>query len=194
MRNHITTTALFLILATAASADSKSFVEMDINGDGALDASEFSAAFGSEGAALFETLDSNQDGMVTTDEVTEASSGDIDDDELQEADLDGDGIVEGHEIQHVFGPRAQKALAKFDADGDGHVTLDEVRSSNNRRDREDRGPRSERDDRSSDKARENRDARDDRKEAREDRRDDKGREEKGRRDRSDKGERTKNDD
>jgi len=65
--------------------------------------------------ANIEELDLNDDGQLSFNEI----------------DTDDDGLLKKSEVTHAFGPAAQSALAKFDVNGDGNVTLDEVRGSNN---------------------------------------------------------------
>lgn len=50
---------------------------------------------------------------------------------FNDIDANGNGVLERAELESVFGANAQAALLKFDADGDGTVTLAEVREGNN---------------------------------------------------------------
>lgn len=50
---------------------------------------------------------------------------------FEDVDINGDGTLQAEEMTHAFGDQAQHALRKFDMDGDGIVTLAEVRASNN---------------------------------------------------------------
>ena len=112
-----------LSLATAGQAQEVAFADIDANGDGVLSAAEFSATFPNAGAGDFAALDRDGDGFVTTSEVS--GSEDV---TFADADTNGDGVLTGDELDH-FSPRAQQALMRFDRDGDGFVTLNEVRSS-----------------------------------------------------------------
>ena len=133
MTRQLATSAMVLALsATLALADGQAFGTIDTNNDGLLDRAELEGAFGDAGANTLDRFDANGDGAVSRDEAV-AAGGEEDDGELtfEEIDLDADGELEEDELEHAFGERAQAALAKFDADGDGRVTLDEVRSSDN---------------------------------------------------------------
>ncbi|WP_227417963.1 EF-hand domain-containing protein [Roseitranquillus sediminis] len=116
-------------MAVSASAQSVSFADIDANGDGALDSIELEASFGDVAGDVAAKLDGNGDGLVTRDEASAGQQEEDDPQTFGEIDLDGDGVLEAPEFEHAFGPEAQVALAKFDANGDGVVTLDEVRSS-----------------------------------------------------------------
>ena len=50
---------------------------------------------------------------------------------FDDIDTNRNGTLDGAEIAFAFGPSAQAALLKFDANGDGTVTLAEVREGNN---------------------------------------------------------------
>ncbi|GGB22086.1 hypothetical protein GCM10011324_35130 [Allosediminivita pacifica] len=132
MTRLLANSAIALALSTTlALADGQAFGTIDTNDDGFLDRAELDGAFGAAGGSTLDRFDSNGDGIVSRDEAVAADEADDDDGAptFDEIDLDADGQLEPDELEHVFGERAQAALAKFDADGDGRVTLDEVRSS-----------------------------------------------------------------
>ncbi len=121
-----------ILMATALLATpalSLTFAEIDVNGSGSLDAEEFAAAYPDAPEAYFMVYDQNGDGAANVDEVRDASTLLSSGVSVDDLDLDEDGKLEREEVQHVFSAGAQAALAKFDADGDGTVTLDEVRAS-----------------------------------------------------------------
>ena len=126
--------ALVAVLAlggTAASA--ATFGELDTDRNGLLTVDEFTAAYGDAGQAAFERYDTDGSGGVTLREIaagtsrqTETGDGNV---TFGDLDTNGDGVIDRGEMVDHFGPRAQTALARFDANGDGYVTLNEVRSS-----------------------------------------------------------------
>lgn len=127
----------------AGSTYAATFGDLDKNGDRLLDLSEFQAEFGEElGTTYFTAYNGageTADEFVTPDEITaynEAyfpaegeSSPQLTESTFATADVNQDGVISKGEMLDHFGPAAQVALAKFDGNGDGIVTLDEVRSS-----------------------------------------------------------------
>ncbi|MFD1340823.1 hypothetical protein [Litorisediminicola beolgyonensis] len=121
--------AICASLGLAAAAHAAVFSEIDTDGDDLISASEYEAAFGTSDG--FERYDTDASGYASRDEVTGAGgkvhkSGKL---TFSDIDEDDDGELDEEELEHAFGEGAQAALAKFDRDGDGVVTLDEVRSS-----------------------------------------------------------------
>lgn len=113
----------------ASSAVALSFTEIDLDGDGRLDATEFATASPTARAPYVKLYDRDGNGIATVDEVRAASEFLKEGVTVQDMDLDADGELEGGEVEHVFSVSAQTALSKFDENGDGTVTLDEVRTS-----------------------------------------------------------------
>lgn len=113
----------------ASSAAALSFAEIDLDGDGSLNAAEFAAAYPEAAATYFNLYDRDGNGVATVDEVRAASELLKEGVTIRDMDLDEDGKLEREEVEHVFSVGAQAALSKFDQDGDGTVTLDEVRAS-----------------------------------------------------------------
>ncbi len=113
----------------ASSAVALTFSEIDLDGDGTLNATEFAAAYPEAAATYFSLYDRDGNGAATADEVRTASELLKEGVTIQDMDLDEDGELERDEVEHVFSAGAQAALSKFDEDGDGKVTLDEVRAS-----------------------------------------------------------------
>ena len=127
----------------AGSTYAATFGELDTNNDNQLELSEFQAAFGDEqGTVYFNAYNGTgetADAFVTPEEITsynasnfpaEDGSGPLlTESEFAEADVNEDGLISKGEMFDHFGPAAQTALAKFDGNGDGIVTLNEVRSS-----------------------------------------------------------------
>jgi len=77
---------------------------------------------------LFEKFDKNKDGSLTSDEVPEKAWA-----RISKADADGDGAVTKAELREAFkkhrgkkGKRGGKLFEKFDKNGDGALTSDEV--------------------------------------------------------------------
>ncbi|WP_432256515.1 EF-hand domain-containing protein [Limimaricola sp. AA108-03] len=121
-----------ILMATgllATPALSLTFAEIDADGSGSLDAAEFANAYPDAPETYFMVYDQNGDGVASPDEVRQASRLLRSGVSVDELDLDEDGELEREEVQHVFSAGAQTALAKFDADRDGTITLDEVRAS-----------------------------------------------------------------
>ncbi|MBS0125283.1 EF-hand domain-containing protein [Thetidibacter halocola] len=131
--------ACFAIVIAAGLASGPAFAatfsELDTDGNGRLSVEEFTEAFGEGGQEAFDSYDANGDGSVSLNEVranADASGTEEDGDggvTFGDLDTNGDGVIDKGEMIDHFGARAQQALAKFDANGDGYVTLNEVRSS-----------------------------------------------------------------
>jgi len=114
--------ALFAVSATVAVAQGQTFNQIDRDRSGTLDPAELQAAFGAAGNTTLAAYDRDGDGTLSLDEASR-SGGD---------DADGDIGDEGEEVArdtHSFSPDAQRALSKFDENGDGMVTRNEVRAS-----------------------------------------------------------------
>ena len=131
-------------------------MKADADGDGAVTKEELEQARQAMGGQfadrIFERLDENRDGKLTQDELTRFAE------KLMEADADGDGAVTKEELQAArekLGPHpgatllfrhfdkdadgklvasevpaiARERLLRADADGDGGVTQEEIRTA-----------------------------------------------------------------
>ncbi|WP_296432817.1 hypothetical protein [Yoonia sp.] len=138
------TMCLVMTLSVAAgSTYAATFGDLDANGDNQLELSEFQAAFGdAQGTIYFEAYNGageTADAFVTPEEIVaynqanfpaeDGNGPQLTESEFETADVNEDGVISKGEMLDHFGPAAQVALAKFDGNGDGIVTLDEVRSS-----------------------------------------------------------------
>jgi Ca2+-binding EF-hand superfamily protein len=143
INRHTVLLAAALGLATSG-AYAATFDEIDSDLSGDLSLEEFKSAFLGEGETLFDMYNTDAgDGtaeVVTKDEITDYNTANYSSDETDPAltlsdeafdvaDVNEDGVISKGEMLDHFGPEAQVALAKFDKNGDGIVTLDEVRSS-----------------------------------------------------------------
>lgn len=110
------------------------FKAVDANGDGRITAAEQDA----HRAARFKTLDANGDGVVSADEYLASHRAKMDErmrGHFAKLDADGDGRLSAAEAD---GKRKMDVM-RFDANGDGAVTQDEIRAklgSHKRGDRE----------------------------------------------------------
>ncbi|MGR3593132.1 MAG: EF-hand domain-containing protein [Limimaricola soesokkakensis] len=129
--------ASFGVLASSALA--LTFAQVDANGDGSLDATEFAAAYPETAETYFSLYDQDGNGFATAAEVRAASDLLSEGITIEDIDLDENGEIDQEEVAHVFSARAQVALSKFDANADGNVTLNEVRASDDPREERGRG-------------------------------------------------------
>jgi len=113
---------------------------LDSNGDGGLSIDEFREP--PSAWARFDGADSNEDGMVTLEEIqsrideVSAEMGERAEARFVEMDLDGDGAV-------TEGERKQAMFNRVDTDADGLITADELAAAREAA-RERRGERGER--------------------------------------------------
>ena len=120
---HLTTKlAAFLILSSAsttalASRDgSRAITHLDTDGDGLVSLDEFQTSDGRKGGGMLERADLDGDGAVTLEEATQAS-----DERMAQHQK------EMTERQAKMATRLQETFAKMDANGDGTVTMEEMR-------------------------------------------------------------------
>jgi Ca2+-binding EF-hand superfamily protein len=119
--------------------DKDAFARKDANGDGRISRREFRADFNRENS--FENLDADQDGGLSPEEMSKLQRFDS-----RNYDLNDDGMVDSSEfvasrkaemngarrarintmLEGLEGEDLAKMAEKFDADGDGKVTTDEV--------------------------------------------------------------------
>jgi Ca2+-binding EF-hand superfamily protein len=100
--------------AQAPADPDEIFALFDVNGDGAIDRTEFDV----NKIQVISAFDANRNGRLERDEVR------ISDENFQAADLDGDGQISGYEFnESPFGK-----FEALDADGDGLVTREEFRA------------------------------------------------------------------
>lgn len=117
---------LTLISASALARPGMDLLEADRDNDGRISAEEFRLPQGRRGGEPFERADSNEDGVVSRDELLVA----IEEGEARRrehmlarfdsADTDGDGVVTRDEAK-------SQAFAHLDRDGDGYITEQELR-------------------------------------------------------------------
>ena len=100
------------------TADAREFcpetAELDMNGDGSVDAGEFSRA----GTALFSAWDDTEDGLLSYSEFNDCFEG-RPENLFEVLDVNHDHMVVPEEFLALF--------AIWDADRDGHLREDEVR-------------------------------------------------------------------
>ena len=117
-----------IAMAKDGQRGAKIFERLDINGDGAISASE-SESFRAERVAR---MDANGDGRVTIEEMREAGRkrrADRTAKRFEKMDANGDGVVQRAEFEDM----AAKRFDRMDANGDGQVTIEEIRARKGRR-------------------------------------------------------------
>jgi len=128
-------TLLVLLVTMPCSAQTRAerWTTADTDRSGTLSRAEAARGF-SELARDFEAIDANRDGELTPDEVrtwrraSRASRGAPRDAlaaEFAHADVNGDGRLSRHEAEPM--PRLAQRFGALDRDGDGTLTLDELR-------------------------------------------------------------------
>jgi len=105
----------------------------DTDGDGRVSRAEAEAASSKKSSEWFEKLDTNKDGYVTQDEISQAKAtrrADMKarfDDRFQEADANKDGQLSLDEVQAKM-PRLADRFTTLDQDKNGMLTKDELAS------------------------------------------------------------------
>ncbi len=79
--------------------------------------------FGFGGAQLLERLDTNGDGKIDADELSEMPE--RIQDRILEADTNGDGVIDESELKAMDEARQQRLLELYDKDGDGKLSDEE---------------------------------------------------------------------
>ena len=101
----------------------------DTNGDGKISREEANASL-PHLAKMFDAIDANKDGFITTDELRKfhEKSGRAHKmhDHLKAADKDGDGKISREEANAL--PRLAKHFDEIDANKDGFITKEEMRA------------------------------------------------------------------
>ena len=110
------------------------FKAADTNGDGAVSKQEAEAAKLDKLTKHFDTLDANKDGKLTTEEMQasrkamhEKFKGKFEE-KFKAADKDGDGALTKQEAEAAGLKRLAAGFDKADANKDGKVVLDELKS------------------------------------------------------------------
>ncbi len=120
---HMTTKLVaFLILSSASTTalanrdGSRAITHLDTDGDGLVSLDEFQTPEGRKGGRMLENADLDGDGAVTLEEATQAR-----DERMAQHQK------EMTERQAQMATRLQERFAKMDANGDGTVTMEEMR-------------------------------------------------------------------
>ena len=79
--------------------------------------------FGFGGAQMLDRLDTNGNGKIDADELSELPQGMRD--RILEADSNGDGAIDESEIKAMAETRLQRMLERYDKDGDGELSDEE---------------------------------------------------------------------
>ncbi len=132
-----------LWLGVLVSGTAWSQVPMDTDGDGGVSLAEFQARSAEVTEERFARLDSDGDGLLTSQELA-ARRGHREHRGFEpgEIDTDGDGAVSLSELQSVRPGMTEERFARMDSNGDGVISSDERPQRRGRgfRGRERRGP------------------------------------------------------
>ena len=113
-------TSLCMALALPAYAQSRSFSQVDSNGDGQLDRSELASVFGTRNAnRILSRSDGNGDGVLSVQEVRisrDDDESDDDEDDDNENDDDGSGDSESDDSES---DDSESSESESDGESDG---------------------------------------------------------------------------
>ncbi len=120
---YLTTKLVAFVLISSVSTTaianrdgSRAVTRLDTDGDGLVSLDEFHTPDGQKGSRMLERADLNGDGAVTLEEATQARN-----------ERMAQHQKEMGERQAKMAARLQETFAKMDADGDGTVTMEEMR-------------------------------------------------------------------
>jgi Ca2+-binding EF-hand superfamily protein len=133
------------LLAAEPPMDRGAIKAWDTNGDGVLSRDEAQAAADARVAQLFERLDANKDGLITSDETQQArterqaAARAHMDERFKAADTNGDGLLSKEEAQKGM-PMLGRRFDALDTNKDGAIARDELENAGGGM-RHRRGPR-----------------------------------------------------